>query len=376
MKAGLLSILLFVSTPPEAEADAPDTETQAPADEPEPQLEAARALFLDGVARYSAADYEGAIESWVKAYTDVPARYEYRQVRAELVYNIATAHGKWFDIDQDIKHLRSARRSLENFIQEIPAIYSEAEVALEQTKAQRLLDDLDRRIKAAEDEARLAEQARLAALRPKFDAVADARERKRNRGLIAAGATLSGLAVASAGIVAAGGIMARRAEDEVGGLETEAELPARQDQIQRGNTGNTLMVVGTVVGAISVVAGALVRIAALTGHLAEARRLMAVLPERGNAWDDPTNRSSWGNAPRATRLVDALVLALEGEWELARLRLEWAMESNPVFLTERDRALYERLAYAASKAGVDIRWPVPTRDPKAKIWASAVWPKT
>jgi hypothetical protein len=119
----------------------------------------------------------------------------------------------------------------------------------------------------------------------------------------------------------------------------------------------------------------LVRVAALTGHAAEARRLMAVLPERGNEWDSPQNRSIRGNAPFATRLTEALLLALENDWEMSKARLEWALQAHRVDLSEHDRALYERIAYQASKAGVSIRWPYPSRDPAAKTWASAVWPK-
>ncbi len=120
---------------------------------------------------------------------------------------------------------------------------------------------------------------------------------------------------------------------------------------------------------------ALVRVAALTGHLADARRLMSVLPERGNEWDTPETRTAWGNAPFATRLTDALLLAMEGEWDMANSRMQWAREAPPAYLSERDRALYELIAYKASKAGVSISWPHASADPSAKTWASAVWPK-
>ncbi|MBV1858793.1 MAG: hypothetical protein KUG77_10305 [Nannocystaceae bacterium] len=119
---------------------------------------------------------------------------------------------------------------------------------------------------------------------------------------------------------------------------------------------------------------ALVSIAALTGHLADARRLMSVLPERGNEWDTPQTRTFWGNAPFATRLTDALLLALEGEWDMVKARLEWALQSAAVHLSEHDRALVELIVYKASKAGVSISWPLESHDPSAKTWASAVWP--
>lgn len=119
---------------------------------------------------------------------------------------------------------------------------------------------------------------------------------------------------------------------------------------------------------------ALVCVAALTGHLADARRLMSVLPERGNEWDTPLTRTAWGNAPFATRLADALLLALEGEWDMVQTRLEWALQAPAVYLSQHDRALYELIAYKASKAGVSLSWPLESHDPSAKTWASAVWP--
>ena len=77
----------------------------------------------------------------------------------------------------------------------------------------------------------------------------------------------------------------------------------------------------------------------------------------------------------AARLTDALLLAMEGEWGMANSRIQWAREAPAVYLCERDRALYELIAYKASKAGVSISWPHPSHDPSAKTWASAVWPK-
>lgn len=119
---------------------------------------------------------------------------------------------------------------------------------------------------------------------------------------------------------------------------------------------------------------ALVRVAALTGHLADARRLMSVLPERGNEWDTPATRTAWGNAPFATRLTDALLLAIEGEWDMVRTRLEWALQAPAVHLSQHDRALVELIAYKAAKAGVSLSWPLQSNEPSAKTWASAVWP--
>ncbi len=117
----------------------------------------------------------------------------------------------------------------------------------------------------------------------------------------------------------------------------------------------------------------LVRIAALTGHVAEARRLLTALPERGNEWDGPQNRTAWGNAPRAVRLADALVLGLEGAWELAASRLDWARAGQPIHLGEHDRALYEELTARSGSAGVPASWTHPCSEPSVRAWAGELW---
>lgn|GEM_PF-2062214 len=119
----------------------------------------------------------------------------------------------------------------------------------------------------------------------------------------------------------------------------------------------------------------LIRVATLTGHLAEARRLASALAERSNEWDSPANRTLWGNAARAVRLADALLHGLEANWEIARSRVAWALEAPPVFVSMTDRALYARLVREASSAGVVIDWPLPAPDPSAAEWAESIWPR-
>ncbi len=117
----------------------------------------------------------------------------------------------------------------------------------------------------------------------------------------------------------------------------------------------------------------LVRIAALTGHLAEARRLLTALPERGNEWDTAETRTVWGNAPQAVRIAAALALAMEGAWELAASRLDWAGAAQPVFLSEHDRALYDELTARSAAAGVPAVWMHACTDPSARTWAADLW---
>ncbi len=88
----------------------------------------------------------------------------------------------------------------------------------------------------------------------------------------------------------------------------------------------------------------LVRVAALSGHLAEAYRLLAVLAEVGNEWDGPENRTLYGNAPAAVRYAAALVYAMQQNQENAGRALQIASEAPRVYMTARERSRIEELA--------------------------------
>ncbi|MEM6293865.1 MAG: hypothetical protein AAGA54_21495 [Myxococcota bacterium] len=118
----------------------------------------------------------------------------------------------------------------------------------------------------------------------------------------------------------------------------------------------------------------LVRVAALSGHLADARRLVAVLPERlGNEWDSPANRTTWGSADFAVSFAGALVSALDGAWDMTRIRLELAFAAPRVYLALKDEALLDAIIRRAQEHGVHVN--VPPIDTTMRGWADAMWPK-
>lgn len=79
----------------------------APAVQEDPLDEAAQ-LYQQGTIHFDSADYTSAIELFTKALGIVVAANGDDQVRLTLLYNIASAHEKQFEIDKDTSHLRQA----------------------------------------------------------------------------------------------------------------------------------------------------------------------------------------------------------------------------------------------------------------------------
>lgn len=111
----------------------------------------ARELHAQGRARYETLDYEGAIELWTRAYANIPAKEAYREIRNELVYNIATAREKAYDVDGDIKHLKRAKGLLEKYLAEFKTINEPTDANRhEAARVQKRLTALDEKIAEVE----------------------------------------------------------------------------------------------------------------------------------------------------------------------------------------------------------------------------------
>ncbi|PRP91987.1 hypothetical protein ENSA5_51980 [Enhygromyxa salina] len=235
-------------------ADAAEAQGEDPSPEADPVMSEAKRLFDAGVARYTAADYEAAVDLWLEAYAMVPPAFENRLIKAELIYNVARAQQKWFEIDRDVKHLRQSREILDRYLGEIDELYGD-QAPLEREKIQEQIDEVDEQIgeweaEQARREAELAER-----MRPTFDEEADAREEKRNKAMIGAGAGLTALGVGGVGMLVTGIVFAGAAQDSSGGLPLEADIPAREAAITRGEAGNALMVIGSLAAGVFLAAG-------------------------------------------------------------------------------------------------------------------------
>lgn len=120
--------------------------TMAPED---PALAEARELYDEGKARFDTFDYNGAVESWTKAYAKLPD--DQAGVRNAMVYNIATAQEKAYDVDKDLQHLRQAVLLLQSYVKNYKVLYKRTpETEAELKKAENRIAALEDRIARAE----------------------------------------------------------------------------------------------------------------------------------------------------------------------------------------------------------------------------------
>ncbi|NVB41709.1 hypothetical protein G6O69_28000 [Pseudenhygromyxa sp. WMMC2535] len=273
-----LAPLTSLAAPPTPSADDDDAPAVPPAEAPARTTDVteAKRLFDAGVARYSAADYGAAIDYWLEANTLLPPTAEFSLVKAELIYNVARAQQKWFEIDDDVKHLRQAREILSSYLGDLDSLYDPAQATLEREKLEEQIADLDAKIAAWEEDRRRREAELAERMRPSFDFAADAREAKRNKAMLSAGATLTAFGLAGVGMFSAGVALASSADRQLGDLPLEANIETREQVILRGQGGTALIVVGSISGLIFLSCGVpLVAVAAKAERGRKKRRAEA-----------------------------------------------------------------------------------------------------
>ena len=223
-----LSVALVCSTV-SATSLAPTTAHAAPASD-EAALEEARALFERGRAKYDTFDYDGAIDLWQQAYAKVPDSQA--GVRNAMVYNIALAQEKAYDVNKDVAHLRQAVLLLESWVASYKAMFKKTpETEAEVGKAQARIQELKDRIAAIENgtETTTAEPAPAEAGVPAASTITfdtgynpppevrkqqeKARARNESEGLIAIGWTVAAIG----GLIFLGGVGTVAAVDSSAG---------------------------------------------------------------------------------------------------------------------------------------------------------------
>jgi hypothetical protein len=233
-----LIIASWISLAPPAEGPAPEAD-----------LTEARRLFDEGLARYEAADYEGAIEVFTLALGEVRGQGGNNfTVRGLLLFNIGRAHMRAYDIDHDVEHLRQAQTIFERFVEEAesrPGEIDEADIS----EAREQLAELERMLSAAEQSERDRD-----ADRPTGD---PKKLRARGIGLTAAGVALLGGGI---GMLAFGSGFGAAAEAQVAPLDTlglPPDSPAFDDAddfvAAERRKGAGLMAAGGVTAALGVV---------------------------------------------------------------------------------------------------------------------------
>ena len=121
----------------------------APAAAADPDLAKAEQLYDEGVAAYETHDYEGAAAKWTQSYAALPEGAA--GPRNQMVYNIATAQERAYDVDKDVQHLRQARMLLASYVDNYKKMYEKTpETKAEVGRANDRIRQLDDRIAAAE----------------------------------------------------------------------------------------------------------------------------------------------------------------------------------------------------------------------------------
>ena len=239
-------------TSPDEPAGAAVPTASEPAAEVDPALAKAESLYDRGRAKFETVDYKGAIELWTEAYGIVPDSPESAPIKAALMYNIATAQDRAYNIDQDLAHLRAAAELMGRYIQAIPVLYEdEADAERERAKATAQLDELNERIAAAEAAAADKPEQVVIERTVKDDTP---REDPTAQPLIISGAVLTVVGVGGMAMMIGGIVMGRTAND-LSGL-TPDDFEGRQERFDRGERGNTLAYVGGIAGGALLATGA------------------------------------------------------------------------------------------------------------------------
>ncbi|NVB40136.1 hypothetical protein G6O69_19980 [Pseudenhygromyxa sp. WMMC2535] len=259
---GLCLGLGFGLGPSQIALAAPETQVEAQVDaQPEPPpvqdpTKEAKALFRRGQAKYETADYKGAIELWTDAYTLVDPTPENASIKALLIYNLAQAHVKAFELDEDVIHLKQAQQLLETFKSGVVLLYEdEADQAEEARKIDARIAEIDARLAEAEaqPEPEPEPEPPPPALAVEPEPRTPGPAPRPGAPLIGAGATLAAVGLAFGGIAIAGAVIGSQANDlsEIDYLDFED----RQEAFRSGSIGNGMAVSGLVIGGLMLPTG-------------------------------------------------------------------------------------------------------------------------
>lgn len=144
---GLLTALGLVLAPLHVHASSPWTIELAPASggsgqaasEPEVDIDAAKVEYKLASDAYALGNYEQAIGHFERAFklSQEPA----------LLFDLGQAYTRWYDLSNELEHLKKARRMYENYVINLDASkLGEEERAHARSDAQRRIAEVDRRI--------------------------------------------------------------------------------------------------------------------------------------------------------------------------------------------------------------------------------------
>ncbi len=104
-----------------------------------PDIEAAKAEYRKGSDAYALGNYEEAVEHFERAYqlSQEPA----------LLFDLGQSYTRWYDLSNELEHLKKARRMYENYVINLDATgLGDGDKADARADAQRRITEVDRRI--------------------------------------------------------------------------------------------------------------------------------------------------------------------------------------------------------------------------------------
>jgi hypothetical protein len=218
----------------------------------DPAVEQAQELFQEGDLRYQASNYLESVALFEKAYAkaaEIEDDVQRATVMTALLYNLAQAHNRAFDVDGDTSHLRQAK--------DLVAKYLGAEITSEErNRAERLRDEVEAKLAETEAEARATEKSEptpapqeppvVQQQPPPVQDTAPAKKPGRN-GLVIGGIVLSSLSAIGLGLMAVGLVQGSKAEDE---YYAGPDREARDDADRRGRAANNIALAGAVAASV------------------------------------------------------------------------------------------------------------------------------
>lgn len=288
--------LSFASAPLQVHAAAPDSEVER--------------LYVEGQDKYAAGDFAGAADAWTRLLDRLPEAQSNRATRENVLLNVVQAHLDGYDRNRkddgtkDIEQLRSAKQVTDTYFAAFKKAYGDR--AAVSAAVQEKVDELDRKLADAEKEA-----AAAAKPDPEPDTTPDPDTTPKKDGpsvivlesgndgggLIAGGAVAAGLSLGGFGLLAAGALIANRAEEDFTAVECEAPCgtdeqeaaQAERDDIEkRGATGNALTITGAIVGPVLLITGGVLiglgikrRKDAKAAREEQLRKTLGVVPAAG-----------------------------------------------------------------------------------------------
>jgi hypothetical protein len=139
--------LISVSVPLSAHAGTLEFAPEAAED---PALAEAKSLYEQGKIKFETGEFEVALSLWKRAFAILPDGEETRTMRHALVYNIAEAHSRAYEISRNPTHLRTAKVLLEDYRADHRAFYGdEPEAVKERTEVDDRIAELDKKIAAS-----------------------------------------------------------------------------------------------------------------------------------------------------------------------------------------------------------------------------------